>query len=126
MKEEYKDKTKEQLINDLVVLYQRIAELEASENERKRAEEELREEKAFIENTLNNLLDNFVVLDLEGRFIRWIKRINRVTGYSDKEISSMKITDLFQEEDTERLLAGMKRMVREEQSRKHPSGANQL
>jgi len=117
MKEEYKDKTKEQLINDLVELYQRIAELEKAKTERKRAEEELREEKAFIENTLNNLLDNFAVLDLEGRFIRWNKRTNKVTGYSDKEISSMKITDLFQEEDTGRLLAGTKRMVGEEQSR---------
>jgi len=36
MKEEYKDKTKEQLINELVGLSQRIAELEASENEKKR------------------------------------------------------------------------------------------
>ncbi len=43
MKEEYKDKTKEQLINDLAGLRQRIAELEALENERKRAEEEERE-----------------------------------------------------------------------------------
>ena len=34
MKEEYKDKTKEQLINDLVGLRQRIAELEKAEEER--------------------------------------------------------------------------------------------
>ncbi len=35
MKEEYKDKTKEQLINALVGLRQRITELEASENEKR-------------------------------------------------------------------------------------------
>ncbi len=40
MKEEYNDKTKEQHINEEVGLRQRIAELEASENERKKAEEE--------------------------------------------------------------------------------------
>jgi hypothetical protein len=37
MKEEYKDKTKEQLINDLVELRQQIAELEKEKIERKRA-----------------------------------------------------------------------------------------
>ena len=42
-KEEEEDKTKEQLINELVGLRQRIAWLEASENERKHAEEALRE-----------------------------------------------------------------------------------
>ena len=42
-KEEEEDKTKEQLINELVGLRQRIACLEASENERKHAEEALRE-----------------------------------------------------------------------------------
>ena len=36
-----KDKTKEQLINELVEMRQRIAELEALEIKRKRAEEEL-------------------------------------------------------------------------------------
>ena len=40
MKEEYKDKTKEQPVNELVGLRQRIAELEASDNGRKQAEEE--------------------------------------------------------------------------------------
>ena len=53
MKEEYKDKTKEQLINELVGLRQRIAELEASENEHKRAEEELRESKEILSNILS-------------------------------------------------------------------------
>ncbi len=37
------DKTKEQLINELVELRQRVAELEAAETERKRAEEALKE-----------------------------------------------------------------------------------
>jgi len=37
------DKTKEQLINELVEMRQRVAELVASETERVRAEEALRE-----------------------------------------------------------------------------------
>jgi len=40
------DKTKEQLINELVEMRQRVAELEASETERKRAEKALQESEA--------------------------------------------------------------------------------
>ncbi len=40
MKDE--EKTKEQLVNELMLLRQRIAELEKAESERKRAEEALR------------------------------------------------------------------------------------
>jgi PAS domain S-box-containing protein len=51
MKEEYKDKTKEQLINDLVELRQQIAELEKEKIERKRAEEERNKLLKAIETT---------------------------------------------------------------------------
>jgi phage regulator Rha-like protein len=44
-------KTKEQLINELVEMRQRIAELEASETERKRTEEALRRS---LEETAHN------------------------------------------------------------------------
>lgn len=37
---EGEDKTKEQLVNELASMRQRIAELEAAETERKRAEED--------------------------------------------------------------------------------------
>jgi hypothetical protein len=37
------DKTREQLINELIELRQRVAELEAADTERRRAEEALRE-----------------------------------------------------------------------------------
>jgi prefoldin subunit 5 len=39
----YKDKTKEQLINELAELHQRIEDLEAEATKRKKAEESLRE-----------------------------------------------------------------------------------
>ena len=46
---EHKDKTKEQLINELVEMRQRIIRLEKSEIERKRAEEELRKHREQLE-----------------------------------------------------------------------------
>ncbi len=69
--------------------------------ERKRAEETLRREKTFTETALNILRDVFFVLDLEGRLLRWNKTLNEITGYSDTEISSMKATDFFPEEDVQ-------------------------
>ena len=58
-KEEEEDKTKEQLINELVGLRQRIAWLEASENERKHAEETLRESHEKLKE-LNKMKTDFL------------------------------------------------------------------
>jgi PAS domain S-box-containing protein len=60
-----------------------------------RADETLKEEKMFIENALNTLRDIFFVFDLEGRFLRWNKTVNDVSGYTDKEFALMKPVDLF-------------------------------
>ena len=43
-----KEKTKDQLINELVKLRQRIAELQASETERKRAEEVIKSSEEYL------------------------------------------------------------------------------
>ncbi|MEA1956961.1 MAG: hypothetical protein U9N01_01190 [Euryarchaeota archaeon] len=74
MKEEYKDKTKEQLINDLVELRQRIAELEAPENERKRAEEEeeeLHESEEKIRSISASAQDAIIMVNNEGNISYW-------------------------------------------------------
>ena len=64
MKDE--DKTKEQFINELVELRQRIAELEALEAEHKRAEQETRE---YAESIVDTLREPLVVLDADLRVI---------------------------------------------------------
>ncbi len=56
MKDE--NKTKKQLLKELVELRQRIAELEVAETERKRAEEELHKKKAELEE-INKELENY-------------------------------------------------------------------
>jgi PAS domain S-box-containing protein len=60
------DKTKEQFINELVELRQRIAELEALEAEHKRVEEEIRE---FAEGVVDTVREPLVVLDADLRII---------------------------------------------------------
>ncbi len=76
----------------------------------KKVEKELLDEKAFIEDALNSLPDLFTVLDIHGNFFRWNRRVSEVTGYSNEEISSMNILDLFAPGDAGTLLEGMKRM----------------
>ena len=63
----------------------------------------LKEEEKFIEHALNTLQDIFLVIDLEGGFVRWNKTINAVTGYTDMEIASKKITDFFREDEKEKV-----------------------
>jgi len=72
-------------------------------SERKRAAENLAEEKAFIENALNAMKDVFYVFDVEGRFLRWNKTLNAVTGYLDTEIESMRPIDFFRNDDITRV-----------------------
>lgn len=79
----------------------------------KRIEEELLEEKVFIEDALNGLPDMFAVVDMEGKFFRWNEKVSEVTGYTNAEISRMNIIELFSEEDREKVLEGMKRLREE-------------
>jgi len=79
MKEEYKDKTKGQLINKLVVLRQRIAELEASENERKQAEEKLMKKTEELERF------NKLAVGRELKMIELKKEINALSEQLERE-----------------------------------------
>jgi diguanylate cyclase (GGDEF)-like protein/PAS domain S-box-containing protein len=81
--------------------------------ERKQVEEELRNEKTFIENALNSLSDAFFVFGLNGKLIRWNKIINEVLGYSDAEISSMQPADFFLKEDVHRVLDAIEVVIRD-------------
>ncbi|HXE96387.1 MAG TPA: response regulator [Dongiaceae bacterium] len=81
--------------------------------ERKRADEKLKEEKAFIENALNTLKDIFFVFDPEGRFLRWNKAMIAVSGYIDTEIALMKPVDLLRNDDTERVSRAIRETVKE-------------
>lgn len=130
MKDE--NKTKKQLIIESAELRQHIAEFEKlaeEESERahgkfeleinartaelRRRTEDLLKEKAFTENTLNALKDIFFVIDLEGRFLRWNKAMNEVSGYSDEEISSIKPADFFLREDIQQIENAIDRIVKE-------------
>jgi PAS domain S-box-containing protein len=71
--------------------------------ERKKAEEELFEEKKISESLLNSLPGIFYYFDQKGHFIRWNKNFEQVTEYSYNEIDEISPLDLFNGEDKERV-----------------------
>jgi PAS domain S-box-containing protein len=70
----------------------------------KRAEEVLRNEKAFTEIALNSQLDTFFLFEpTTGKAVRWNRAFNDTTGYTDEEIAGMVAPDsYYSPEDLER------------------------
>ncbi len=94
-------------------LEQKVLQLQEEIARRKIVEDALAEEKAFTQSVLNTLQDVFFVFDLDGRFLRWNRAMNRVSGHSNEEISSMKWSDFFLREDLARTAEAFERVVRE-------------
>jgi PAS domain S-box-containing protein len=65
----------------------------------KRAEEALLKEKTFSEVMLDNLPGIFYLFDHTGRFLRWNRSFETVSGYSAEEIAAMLALDFFTGED---------------------------
>ncbi|MDS0220167.1 GAF domain-containing protein [Haloarcula sp. S1AR25-5A] len=62
-------------------------------------ERQLREEREFIDQALDTLDDLFYVLNADGSFRRWNRRLPEVTGYSDAEISNLEVCEFFPPEE---------------------------
>jgi PAS domain S-box-containing protein/putative nucleotidyltransferase with HDIG domain len=73
---------KEQILFEVAELRQRVAELETSEAERKRVEEQLRGQALIFE----NIRDSIVVTDLEGNIIKWNPAAERMFGFNKDEV----------------------------------------
>jgi len=89
------DKTKEQLVNELVTLHQRIAELEASEIKREQAEQALREERDKAQRYLDLAGTMFVAIDANQRVALINKKGCEILGYEVEEIIGKNWFDTF-------------------------------
>jgi PAS domain S-box-containing protein len=78
-----------------------IAGIEIGRNitNRKRAEQELLQEKKFSDNIINSLPGTFYILDDRGTFIRWNKKAEEATGCSAEELGRAHPLDFFEGED---------------------------
>lgn len=66
-------------------------------------EQQLREERDFINQALDTLEDIFYVLGPNGELRRWNDRLPEVTGYMDKEITDMQAVEFFPEDERGRI-----------------------
>jgi PAS domain S-box-containing protein len=73
----------------------------------KQREQELHEERLFIEQALDTLNDVFYVIDTDGKVQRWNDQLQELTGYSDEQIDGMDATAFFPEDEQSRIAAAI-------------------
>ncbi|MBD2541291.1 response regulator [Coleofasciculus sp. FACHB-SPT36] len=101
MKEE--DKTKSELIAELVALRQRVAELEKRENQYQHSEKALRLNEERFLMLLENMKDYAIFfLDPDGRVIKWGAGAESILGYQEAEILGKSGSIIFTPEDRDR------------------------
>lgn len=71
----------------------------ARDDARRQAERTLRNEKAFSDMMIETMPGVVYFFDVQGRFLRWNRNFETVSGYSGEEIAAMHPRDLYREED---------------------------
>ncbi|UCC66172.1 MAG: PAS domain S-box protein [Deltaproteobacteria bacterium] len=98
MKDE--EKTKEQLMNELVEMRLRIAELERSETEHKQAEKVMMETNLFLKNILDSSSSiSIISTDLERNILFWNKGAEDMFGYKAQEVVGRHKIDILYPDD---------------------------
>jgi len=69
--------------------------------EQRIAEEKFINERNFSETVINSLPGIFYVLTDKGKFVRWNKNVEKVSGYSAEEVELMSPLDFFEGKDKE-------------------------
>jgi PAS domain S-box-containing protein len=84
--------------------------------ERKRAEEELKRTKEYLENVINNSVDAIGIVDQRGRFLLWNRRAEAIYGYHFNELAGKTAFELYADpEELNKMLAKLRKegVVRE-------------
>ncbi|MFH1102811.1 MAG: PAS domain S-box protein [Pseudomonadota bacterium] len=97
-------------------LEHRVKELERIVAEPQDSDDLSGEGKSLSELIIDSLPGIFYYFDDKGKFLRWNKNFESVSGYSTKEISSMNPLDFFQGEDKERVAKTIKEAFEKGQS----------
>jgi len=94
--------TEVELLESLKEITNKMIENVSKEiSERKAAQEAALKEKNFSESAISSLPGIFYLFNEEGRYLRWNENLEKVSGYSAKEISSMVPLDFFGGQDRE-------------------------
>ena len=112
------NKTKEQLIDELAGLRQRISDLEKSEVERKRAEAALKHSEERYRELVEKADIAILIDDKEGNIQYFNKKLAKLFGYSMEEIKNKSIEFTVHPDDIDRVMGFHKKRI---QGRKVPS-----
>jgi PAS domain S-box-containing protein len=99
-----KSRTKEQLLNELAELRQRIAEMEKSQSNLKEAEEKYR-------SLLEHAYDAIMISDFEGNLLEVNKKAEELLGSTKEELLGTNFSKLHPEEDLGKVLPAFREMV---------------
>lgn len=86
---QYKHKSKDQLINELIKLQRRVSKPEIRENEY--SGENLFESEEKFRKTAEAALDAIIIIDNEGEVSYWNKAAEKIFGYSSKEVRNKEL-----------------------------------
>ena len=84
--------------------------------DRKRAQEELKRTKEYLENVIDNSVDAIGIVDRHGRFILWNRRAAEIYGYAYEEMAGKSAFELYPDPaELDRMLTRLRRdgVVRE-------------
>ena len=109
-----KSKTKRQLMDEIVMLRQRITQLERSEVERCKAEEALRESEEKYRNLVESTLDLIFMVNEVGTYTYVNPRFEKVTGYSARDLIGQPFTYIVAPEYIESTIQRFKKGIRGE------------
>jgi formate hydrogenlyase transcriptional activator len=91
----YKDKTKEQLINELTELHQRIEDLEAESTKRRKAEEALKVSETRYRRLFETAQDGIILLDADtGQILDINPFLLKMLGHSHKDFLGKKLWEI--------------------------------
>lgn len=99
---EPEDLTHEQLIRDLSRLRSRISEMERSERDRRKHQEELVRTRAMFEGLFEFAPDAIIVIGQDGKILRINKQAEKLFGYSGNELLNSPVEILLPERFRER------------------------
>jgi len=80
--------------------YKTLMEVAQDLIELKKAQNELKKERDYFKNVLDNSADAIGIVDVKGRFIRWNKRAEELFGYSFEELKGKSSFDLYEDKET--------------------------
>lgn len=85
-------------------------------SQRKRAEEQMMNEKELSDSIINSLPGIFYLYDRKGKFLRWNKNFEIISKYTAAEISGMRPLDFFDDEEKELLKEKIKTVFKKGKS----------